>query len=85
LAGHSSQHNGYEEMLLKQPVQELLSPIKQFLFLQSSSGILLLFCTAIALALANSSQVEDFRFIRQVRVPGLSDEEIAGGVQGVKL
>jgi hypothetical protein len=50
LAGHSSQQKGYEEMLPKQPVQEWLSPIKQFLCLQSSSGILLLFYTAIALA-----------------------------------
>ena len=37
-----------------QPLKVWLSPLKQFLFLQSTSGILLLICTALSLILANS-------------------------------
>jgi NhaA family Na+:H+ antiporter len=60
LAGHKNQHAPYREVLPKQPIRQWLSPIESFLFLQSTSGLLLVVITAIALFLANTDFVPGF-------------------------
>lgn len=60
MAGHKIQGAPFREVLPKQAIRQWLSPINAFLFLQSTSGLLLLFVTAIALFLANTDFVPGF-------------------------
>jgi Na+:H+ antiporter, NhaA family len=50
------------------PIARWLRPFKNFLRIQSASGIVLMICTAIALALANSTWAEDFASVFQIRL-----------------
>lgn len=60
MAGHKNQGAPYREVLPKQLIRQWFSPIESFLFLQSTSGLLLLVVTAIALFLANTDFVPGF-------------------------
>jgi Na+:H+ antiporter, NhaA family len=51
------------KVLPRRPVDRLLDPIQRFLHIQTASGIVLLACAAIALALANSPWADAFAAI----------------------
>jgi len=42
------------------PIDSIVDPLKRFLHIESTSGIVLLVATILALLLANSSVAEDF-------------------------
>lgn len=60
MAGNKNKAGPYRKALPNQPIRQLLSPINSFLFLQSTSGLVLVFVTAVALVLANSGAVHGF-------------------------
>ena len=52
----------YDELsgLPSDPIDSIVDPLKRFLHIESTSGIVLLVATILALLLANSSVAEDF-------------------------
>lgn len=54
--------------LPNKPIDRLLLPLQRFLHVEAASGIVLLICTILALALANSSLGESYEAIWQTKV-----------------
>ncbi len=57
-----------EPTLPKKPIDRLLRPLERFLHVEAASGIVLLACTILALALANSPLGESYEAIWQTKV-----------------
>src|SRR5262249_3687504 len=55
---HATAHNN--PYLPVPPIDRLAKPLARFLEIESASGIVLLICTVLALALANSSAAEAY-------------------------
>jgi NhaA family Na+:H+ antiporter len=47
-----------DDLLPREPIHKITEPVQRFLHVEAASGVLLLICTAIALALANSAASE---------------------------
>jgi NhaA family Na+:H+ antiporter len=57
-----------ESRLPHAPINRLKGPIARFLHIQAASGVVLLICTIIAMALANSSAADDFHQFWKTKV-----------------
>ncbi len=66
MAGHGHQPIQIHGRFPVSPIHRWTSPLRRFLAIQSSSGILLVLCTLLALGLANSPYAEQFAAIWQL-------------------
>lgn len=66
MAGHSSESIGPQ--LPAEPIHRILKPIRKFLHIEASSGIVLLLCSIIALVIANSSMGEEYAAFWKTKV-----------------
>ncbi|MEJ2078282.1 MAG: Na+/H+ antiporter NhaA [Acidobacteriota bacterium] len=64
----SEQHLEPGSAFPKKPIDRLLLPLERFLHVEAASGIILLLCTILALALANSPFGESYEAIWQTKV-----------------
>lgn len=63
MAGGQHAHDDLEPVLPSSPIWRWSAPVRRFLAIESSSGLLLVFCTFIALGLANSPWSAQFAAI----------------------
>lgn len=63
MAGGQHAHDDLEPVLPSSPIWRWSAPVRRFLAIESSSGLLLVFCTFIALGLANSPWSSQFAAI----------------------